>query len=158
MKTLTLITLFFVSMMTVQAQDLTIEEFMSNPFPEKYTPQSLMDSYWWRVDMETKPVESKHKETKDTIKSVHIGGSRVEFYISQKKTMLLSGYIKNRRIDLRDGLFIWMPREDFFSSFSNLDFSDREQITLTDENDFYRYTFTFKFDRLRSVEFSVFPD
>ena len=150
--------LFLFGNYPANAQQVTKAEFMENPFPERISPEKLMQQYWWRVRETVEAVKSKHGGHMDTIRTVHIGGSEIAFYEGRNNTFLLSGTIRNRRISMRSGIRIWMPADGFFNRFKDIADPDKSVVTIKDKEGFYRYTFSFKWNRLRKVEFRVYPD
>lgn len=160
MKHLLIALLVSLSPFVLNAQEMKIDSFMQNPFPvEQPSPEYFQDAHWWRVNTEKQPVKNKHnKKLTDTIVRVNIGGSHVRFYKARHKTLLLSGYIKNKRIKLKNGISVWMKREEFFERFSDLQYSEEDMISVGGDQGFKDYTFVFQWNRLRSIEFKFYAD
>jgi hypothetical protein len=93
--------------------------------------------------------QAQHKP--DTIYSFLFKKSKISIYKTQfSQEFLLGGNVKNNEIELANGIRKGMTKEQFYQSFTNLEFSQQDSVTLKEPN--IGRTANFYFNRKDKLE------
>lgn len=137
---------------------LTTQEFMETPFGGLSTPAAFQKHFGYSFDKQITPFIGPHNGGDSKIIRLEFRRSSVSFFQGYNNSFLLSGTIRNRALEFRHGIKLWMPRKDFFATFSDLTDTGKNHLLLKDNDGFYEYHFYFLFNRLQRVTFQVHPD
>ncbi len=129
----------------VNLNPMAIEDFLSKPFNHKENTEGFSKSLpeGTRIRKLIKRSPREHHKP-DTIYNFLYKKSKISVYKTRfNQEFLLGGTVLNPNIELANGIQVGMTREQFFSSFTNLQPTVNDTVVLKDEK--IERTFNFYF-------------
>ena len=152
-----LIIISFLLPLHIFAQNqLTIDQFLSNPFDFVPNSTTIIDKFHFDFQISKVAVRNKYvTEVKDTIIRMEYKKSLINIYKEGTGEKLNLVDIQNKNIILRNGIQIGMKREALEKQFHWFPKSAKKGITIYSEDQTRRCTFIFKRNKLNRVRYEA---
>lgn len=120
----------------VDLRPMTVEAFLQAPFGHSETIDGFKKCMPEGTRIQKLIKRNPHPHHKpDTIYNFLFKKSKVSIYRTQfSQEFLLGGNVRNNQIELANGIRKGMTKEQFYQSFTNLEFSQQDSVTLKEPN------------------------
>ncbi len=131
-----------------KSEKIVNNSFANMPFGKNSSMEWFLEKYKHTAGVQRKPYKSSLSETVDSVYSINIFESKLDFYKSKAMTFLISAHIVNSEILMARSVKIGMSKNDFFKAMGEKREFKCDTVVVTDDANYSEHTFLFKSGKL----------